>query len=76
MYNSLNFILLVLCRLTPLYMFVLLLNMWIPYHFFKGPMTVVESETAAVQTCYDTWWTNLLYINNFYPGLPDMVCNV
>ena len=34
-----------------------------------------EMLLFAVQRCYDNWWTNLLYINNFIPNnVREMVC--
>ncbi|XP_020606704.1 nose resistant to fluoxetine protein 6-like [Orbicella faveolata] len=51
-------------RLTPTYMFVLLFFHTMTGFLGEGPFWYeVQTETQ----CSKYWWTNLLYINNFYP---------
>ena len=57
-------VLLFLNRLTPTYMFVLLFFHKMTGFLGEGPFWYgVQTETQ----CSKYWWTNLLYINNFYP---------
>ena len=49
-------------RLTPSYMFVILLVAKLRPFFGAGPVWFVAADTTA---CSDNWWTNLLYLNNF-----------
>ncbi|XP_058971592.2 nose resistant to fluoxetine protein 6-like [Pocillopora verrucosa] len=51
-------------RLTPTYMFVLLFYVKISEFLGEGPGWFVVQEKSL---CNKYWWTNLLYINNFYP---------
>uniref|UniRef100_A0A7M5UX50 Nose resistant-to-fluoxetine protein N-terminal domain-containing protein n=2 Tax=Clytia hemisphaerica TaxID=252671 RepID=A0A7M5UX50_9CNID len=54
-------------RLTPLYMFVILLwNNIFPYTIF-GPLAPRYQTENHFKACNKYWWTNLLYINNFWP---------
>ncbi|XP_066293459.1 nose resistant to fluoxetine protein 6-like isoform X2 [Branchiostoma lanceolatum] len=48
-------------RLTPTYMFVLMLYMWVLPYMFSGPFW---PPAPLDPNCGDNWWTNLLYINN------------
>ncbi|XP_069123536.1 nose resistant to fluoxetine protein 6-like [Argopecten irradians] len=50
-------------RLTPAYMLVLFLNMSLFRYLGDGPGWPNDGIEA---TCRETWWTNLLYINNIY----------
>ena len=52
------------CRLTPTYMFVLLFFDQMAGFLGEGPMWY---GLQAESPCNKYWWTNLLYINNFYP---------
>ncbi|XP_066295640.1 nose resistant to fluoxetine protein 6-like [Branchiostoma lanceolatum] len=52
-------------RLTPTYMFVLMLYMWVLPYMFSGPFWP-EAPNGIDPSCADNWWTNLLYINNFF----------
>jgi len=54
-------------RLTPPY-FVALLVLWklLPY-FGQGPWWKLVDTYVSRTACDSYWWTNLLYINNFYP---------
>ena len=57
-------------RLTPLYAFVLMIFTTLWYHMFTGPFRAVASSGDArkgIDVCKDYWWTNLIYINNYYP---------
>lgn len=50
-------------RLTPTYAFVLFFSWHLMPYFASGPSSSLQSPNA----CTTYWWTNLLYINNFYP---------
>lgn len=59
-------------RLTPLYAFVLMIFTTLTLYMFSGPyISVLKAPDSlflkAIDTCKDYWWTNLIYINNFYP---------
>ncbi|XP_021358198.1 nose resistant to fluoxetine protein 6-like [Mizuhopecten yessoensis] len=56
-------------RLTPAYAFCLMIFATLSKHFISGPYTAVYDAEMADQydTCSSSWWSNLLYINNFYP---------
>ena len=51
-------------RLTPAYMFVLLFYDKLNGFLGDGPFWYQAQEKNP---CDKYWWTNLLYINNFYP---------
>lgn len=55
------------CRLTPALMFVILFVVNLEPFIDKGPLWELHNE---LQACDEYWWTNLLYINNFYPTNP------
>ncbi|XP_066267576.1 nose resistant to fluoxetine protein 6-like [Branchiostoma lanceolatum] len=50
-------------RLTPTYIFVLMLWMWVFPYMFSGPFWP-PAPNGIDPNCGDNWWTNLLYINN------------
>ncbi|KAI8518592.1 hypothetical protein Bbelb_046090 [Branchiostoma belcheri] len=50
-------------RLTPTYMFVLMLYMWVLPYMFSGPFWP-KPPNGIDPNCGKNWWTNLLYINN------------
>ena len=60
-------------RLTPMYAFLMLILMSLSEHMISGPLQwiVTDPEHGPMYDiphgCYDYWWSNLLYINNFYP---------
>ena len=59
-------------RLTPTYMFVLLFYAKMTGFLGEGPLWYKEQRNPA---CDKYWWTNLLYINNFWPkGFQSEVC--
>ncbi|XP_041368252.1 nose resistant to fluoxetine protein 6-like [Gigantopelta aegis] len=49
-------------RLTPVYMCVLMLDVCLLRYVSDGPMW--PQGGIELNACRDTWWTNLLYINN------------
>ncbi|XP_065828520.1 nose resistant to fluoxetine protein 6-like [Oscarella lobularis] len=57
-----------LWRLTPTYL-VALLVIWqlLPY-FNDGPVWDKSLPPVITTPCNSYWWTNLLYVNNFYPN--------
>ena len=57
-------------RLTPTYMFVLFFFWFMPIHLGEGPRTAIIAgpDSPQYKYCSSYWWTNLLYINNFYPS--------
>jgi peptidoglycan/LPS O-acetylase OafA/YrhL len=55
-----------LWRMFPLVAFVLFLT-WILFPYFgTGPMWFSYADYSS--NCHEDWWTNLLFINNFFPG--------
>ena len=56
-------------RLTPTYAFVLFFIWFLIIHLADGPLYhfITWEGNGLYQTCSKYWWTNLLYINNFYP---------
>ncbi|KAK2569479.1 Nose resistant to fluoxetine protein 6 [Acropora cervicornis] len=58
-------------RLTPTYAFVLLFYMQITGFLGEGPIWFLFQRNRA---CEKYWWTNLLYINNFYPTKFSNAC--
>ncbi|CAB4021608.1 nose resistant to fluoxetine 6-like [Paramuricea clavata] len=51
-------------RLTPTYMAVILISVQLKRFLADGPLWYSQYEDKL---CEEHWWTNLLYINNFYP---------
>ncbi len=61
-----------LSRLTPCVAFTMVLWMFVLPRFAHGPLTHQLSDPNS--TCRAHWWTNLLYVQNFYPThLDDVV---
>ena len=56
------------CRSTPTLMAVILISVQLKRFFAEGPLWFSQYEDKL---CEEHWWTNLLYINNFYPGHID-----
>ncbi|XP_064649525.1 nose resistant to fluoxetine protein 6-like isoform X2 [Lineus longissimus] len=59
-------------RLTPAYMFVLMFYTALAKYINIGPAALVANTQK--NPCVDYWWTNLLYINNFYPTDSQLGC--
>ncbi|EDV25543.1 uncharacterized protein TRIADDRAFT_55740 [Trichoplax adhaerens] len=51
-------------RIVPTYMFVILIWTNVMPHLSSGPLWYVNQQGNA---CTSYWWTNLLFINNFWP---------
>ncbi|XP_050398153.1 nose resistant to fluoxetine protein 6 [Patella vulgata] len=49
-------------RLTPVYMMVLMIDVCLLRYIGDGPLW--PQKGFELNECRDTWWTNLLYINN------------
>uniref|UniRef100_K1RC99 Nose resistant to fluoxetine protein 6 n=1 Tax=Magallana gigas TaxID=29159 RepID=K1RC99_MAGGI len=49
-------------RLTPMYMMILMIYTCLTTYLGDGPMWPKQIESA--QNCRESWWTNLLYVNN------------
>ena len=56
-------------RLTPTYAFVLFFIWLLTMHLADGQIyfLLTWENSGFYQNCKKYWWTNLLYINNFYP---------
>ena len=56
-------------RLTPTYMYALFFFWFLSVHIANGPgvLDALGTESNNYYLCKKYWWTNLLYINNFYP---------
>ncbi|CAH1786929.1 unnamed protein product [Owenia fusiformis] len=50
-------------RLTPPYMLVLMISVCLTRYMSTGPQW--PEQGFEIDYCKDSWWTNLLYINNF-----------
>ena len=62
--------------MTPSYIFVIVFLMYVYQLLGDGPQWRIAIP-ALKKTCQKYWWTNILYINNFYPKvLVDEVSNV
>lgn len=57
-------------RLTPSYAAIIAFSLVFPL-LSSGPIWR-ESVQPVASTCYQSWWTNLLYINNFFQT--DKLC--
>ncbi|XP_013389109.1 nose resistant to fluoxetine protein 6 isoform X2 [Lingula anatina] len=53
-------------RLTPVMVMVILFYVNIFPHMGDGPLWFVVKQVTT-DNCPEYWWTNILYINNFYP---------
>lgn len=51
-------------RLTPAYMLLMMISICLSRYFGEGPLW--PDQGIEVNYCKNTWWKNLLYINNFY----------
>lgn len=51
-------------RLTPAYMLLMMISICLSRYFGDGPLW--PDQGIEVNYCKNTWWKNLLYINNFY----------
>lgn len=60
-------------RVTPVYAFVIFFYIYILPHLNDGPLwrDIIGRESSR---CAQNWWTNLLYINNYYHE--DQMCMV
>jgi peptidoglycan/LPS O-acetylase OafA/YrhL len=60
-------------RLTPVYGFVILVYTTLTPYMIRGPFHFLYRSTKT-DLCVKYWWTNLLYINNFYPTVAEDEC--
>ena len=70
-----NYIFLILhryIRLVPGMLFMIMLTMWVLPYIGNGVIFWKSRPTMNVQ-CKPYWWTNALFINNFYP--PSLMDN-
>eukprot|EP00038_Savillea_parva_P010749 m.192514 g.192514 ORF g.192514 m.192514 type:complete len:712 (+) comp18666_c0_seq1:203-2338(+) len=66
------FILLRYLRLTPLYVYVLVMYATVVVHLGQGPVWFRLEREAG--NCETQWWTNILYVNNFVPHEFHQTC--
>eukprot|EP00057_Strongylocentrotus_purpuratus_P023831 XP_011678305.1 PREDICTED: nose resistant to fluoxetine protein 6 [Strongylocentrotus purpuratus] len=59
-------------RITPAMAVVILLYTFVYPYLGEGPFWYKRVE--GVQGCYQWWWTNFLYINNFVPSASSSGC--
>ncbi|KAN0030790.1 hypothetical protein ACTA71_009435 [Dictyostelium dimigraforme] len=52
-------------RLAPLYYFLIFFSMWVMPLMGSGPI-YYQFNSFANNQCSNYWWTNILFINNFY----------
>ena len=60
-----------LLRLSPAYYFAVILSFKVLPHVGSGPLWLSMDE---ISHCEKYWWTNILYINNFYPTMLTSSC--
>ena len=60
-----------LLRLSPAYYLVVVLYFKLLPYIGSGPFWLFKDE---VDKCKKYWWTNILYINNFYPASYTDMC--
>nr|XP_018898488.1 PREDICTED: nose resistant to fluoxetine protein 6-like [Bemisia tabaci] len=60
-------------RITPAYFFVILIYMTVLYDLGSGPIWE-ELVGGEKQDCRNNWWTNILYINNYWNASPQDSC--
>ena len=64
-------------RITPLYAYTLLIFLVLFTYMTAGPFAWMSSSPYGAvyhiaSRCRSYWWSNLLYINNFYPNYGDL----
>lgn len=67
-----KFILLRFLRLTPLYAFILFFYTYLIPYIASGPVWYRMLDDISL--CRTHWWSNLLYINEFYPETFNGTC--
>jgi len=60
-------------RLTPVYAFVVLIYTTLSPYMIRGPFHFLYRDQKT-DLCDKYWWTNFLYINNFYPASSNEQC--
>jgi len=61
-------------RLTPLVLFVTIFA-WKVYPYLGfGPVFYQNAILFAGEACDDSWWTNIVYLNNFLPSQKQGTC--
>ncbi|XP_055338678.1 nose resistant to fluoxetine protein 6-like [Paramacrobiotus metropolitanus] len=55
-------------RLTPVYVFVMMFYVYVMPHGIESPWKLlIAQQGAPTEYCKSYWWSNILYINNFFP---------
>ena len=65
--DTVTFLVIRYLRLTPLYAYLLFFYAYLVPYFGQGPVWYRMTKGANMCAAGGTWWTNLLYFNNFYP---------
>ncbi|KAI3661316.1 hypothetical protein MP638_005753 [Amoeboaphelidium occidentale] len=73
MFNYIDYVFSFLFRVTPLYAITLFTWFFLFPLMGNGPVWFKQVDSVE-STCSRFWWTNLLYINNFYPTETKDVC--
>lgn len=54
-------------RITPVYFYVILIDMTVFYDIGSGPFWNTFAA-GLKESCRNYWWANVLYINDYYNG--------
>ena len=72
-FSIIGYMIIKYCKLTPQIIVFILLTLLLPF-LNDGPLwnRIIIGE---VNNCYDKWWTNLLYVQNYYNDMVNwLVC--
>ncbi|XP_055338392.1 nose resistant to fluoxetine protein 6-like [Paramacrobiotus metropolitanus] len=64
-------------RLTPLYVFLLVICIFVVPQLVSGPFPIIAGQDSGgnpIDFCKQNWWANVLYVNNFIPTNTLYLC--